>query len=56
MNLFDRMDRFDTHCGERLRCNFIGTTAAIIGGLALAGSSVASGVLANKGAMLRRMR
>jgi hypothetical protein len=50
MNLFDRMDRFDTHCGERLRCNFIGTTAAIIGGLALAGSSVASGVLANKGA------
>jgi hypothetical protein len=50
MNLFERLDRFETQYEDSLRCNFIGTTAAIIGGIAMAGSSVASGVLANKGA------
>jgi hypothetical protein len=50
MNLFERLDRFETKYEDNLRCNFIGTTAAIIGGIAMAGSSIASGVMAKKGA------
>jgi hypothetical protein len=50
MNFFERFDS-GYQVQPRGVCNIIGTTAAIIGAAAIgAGSSVASGVLANKGA------
>jgi hypothetical protein len=47
---FERFDRFERKYEDRLHCSFIGTTAAIITGALAAGSSIAGGVLANKGA------